>query len=975
MLLIFLLVLILGITNFVPGTYLTGWDNLHPEFDFAINVKRSLFAVWQEYQGTGLLGGMGHAADLPRQLFLWGVSMFLPDNSLRYFWTMLTLLIGGLGAYYLARDFVIRKSTLLGRLWATLAGIFYILNLSTVQQYYVPFETFTFHFAFLPWILWSVLLYLNKATFKRFCLVSVIFFLSAPSYYVPTLFVVTAIAIAILGLAHFATHRNLYSVKKIFSIFISLFVSNSFWLLPFAYFTLVNSQVVVENKINQMATETIFLENKQHGNLLDVPILKSFWFNKIDPDLSGQFNFLMLPWREHLENPLVLTLGYLLFLGVLFGAYREFKNKRFATLGLLGILSFCFVMLLSSTPPFSWIGEVLRSSVPFFNQAFRFPFTKFSILTSLLYSLFFASGVYLISQLTLFRKWSPVVLAASILAILTYSFPALSGNLIYQKEQIPIPQEYFDTFRFFKENGRNERIANFPQHTFWGWTFYKWGYGGSGFLWYGIDQPILDRAFDPWSKHSENYYWEVSQALYSKDASKLESVFEKYQVSWLLVDENVISPLSPKATYIDELKTLLLQSNKVVSEKEFGNIGIYKVLLTTYPKNFVYALSKKLPSTALFEYESDDLVFSQIGNYKEGTDYYYPFRELFTGRNPLKGIKIREDAYQFIFKVEIPEDIQNKDLKVSDFDNEIVYINSDSLQEITYEKPTIEKSDNTISVSFPKVSGYFSRVLNPTDTEALRACDNPDPKKGQHIAVEKSVLQSFSINNTCRVSFWIPTLSHSLSYLVKAQTRNISGQPHVFWVENPISDRSDQELYLPKSTDFQTSYLVQPPMAFDGIGYTLHFDNRSVGNDRSVNELGAVEIYPFPYKFLKNLLFADNTLAENTEEIGDYIKVEVVHPNQSWYKVKPEKAGTIVLSQAFDRGWVAFKGREKIREHIMVNNWQNGWEVSDNSEITIVYLPQFLQYIGFALIGIGAIVILFKLWNLRFPYKSPAKKR
>ena len=90
---------------------------------------------------------------------------------------------------------------------------------------------------------------------------------------------------------------------------------------------------------------------------------------------------------------------------------------------------------------------------------------------------------------------------------------------------------------------------------------------------------------------------------------------------------------------------------------------------------------------------------------------------------------------------------------------------------------------------------------------------------------------------------------------------------------------------------------------------------------------------------------------------------------------------TLVLSQSFDKGWKAYEmkcqnsqpkadrplaekfkcqiqfflpflfGRE-LRDHVLVNNWENGWKLSDNKEntIIIVYLPQYLEYIGFALL-------------------------
>jgi len=100
-LIIVLLTLGIVVTNYTPGTWLTGWDNLHPEFDFKLNVYRSLVAVWQEYQGVGLLGGMAHASDLPRQLFLWGTSFLLPLDTLRYFYHFLMLPVGMLGIYFL----------------------------------------------------------------------------------------------------------------------------------------------------------------------------------------------------------------------------------------------------------------------------------------------------------------------------------------------------------------------------------------------------------------------------------------------------------------------------------------------------------------------------------------------------------------------------------------------------------------------------------------------------------------------------------------------------------------------------------------------------------------------------------------------------------------------------------------------------------------------------------------------------------
>jgi hypothetical protein len=188
---------------------------------------------------------------------------------------------------------------------------------------------------------------------------------------------------------------------------------------------------------------------------------------------------------------------------------------------------------------------------------------------------------------------------------------------------LKIPQEYFQVFRFFKQQPKNTRIANFPQQTYWGWAKYQWGYSGSGFLWYGIEQPILDRAFDVWSDKNENYYWEISYALYSKNLALFEKVLEKYQINWLLVDGNIINPSSPNALYFDELGEMISKSAKISLAQEFNKIKIYQVNLETPVKDFVF-LTENLPQIEpKYNWNNYDQAFldnrnysSLIGNWK-----------------------------------------------------------------------------------------------------------------------------------------------------------------------------------------------------------------------------------------------------------------------------------------------------------------------------------------------------------------------
>ena len=56
--------------NYTPNTFLTGWDTLHPEFNYRIYLSRILDGVWQEHQSLGAVATQAHASEIPRVLVL-----------------------------------------------------------------------------------------------------------------------------------------------------------------------------------------------------------------------------------------------------------------------------------------------------------------------------------------------------------------------------------------------------------------------------------------------------------------------------------------------------------------------------------------------------------------------------------------------------------------------------------------------------------------------------------------------------------------------------------------------------------------------------------------------------------------------------------------------------------------------------------------------------------------------------------------
>lgn len=1083
--------ILLFIANYKPGTFLLGWDNLPSEFDPMMNIKRSIFAVWQEYQSLGLLGGMGHASDLVRQVYILLLTLILPLNLVRYVSTFSMLLIGSIGGYFLILSLLKANTTeslSKAKIVAFIGALFYNLNLATIQTFYAPFEAFTAHFAALPWVLLCAANFIKRANLKNTIILSLVLLLATPSAYIPTLFVVLLLSIGIFVISKliFESDKKRTFVNSI-KLLLIIIVVNAFWLLPFLFFTLQNSNINVNAKMNQMATESIFLQNKEFGTVEDTALLKGFWFNNVDPNLDGDLAFMLAPWRQHMENPIVSAMGYIIFGVILIGAaaiiFRFLKRKdgtKHTALPFVILFAFAFTMLATDTFPFSFFDEVFRK-FPLFNQAFRFPFTKFSLLTGLTYSVMFAFGLDAI--LNLLKKvklgsfakhaLSFIILAAFAAIIFTISQPAFAGNLFYEKERVKLPNEYLETFKYFKSAPQNARIANLPQVTFWGWTNYRWGYGGSGFLWYGIQQPILDRAFDVWSDKSENYYFELANALYAKDKNAVKNVLNKYQVSFILLDENVIYPASPKSLFYSETEALLSEIPEIKLDKTLGKIKIYKVTLADKTNSFVFT-DGKLPNIQTQTRRTNDTAYQTNNNYisdlnpenqqeasfplslfslktgkekdfalSESEDFIVLTKEINTKSNSKINIPnyfsfektvpfsifaiLNNGNTNLVGSVSLPQiKIDGKTLSAKTLTFPIailpgdvsfpVNVNINGLSDIEIKKApakngkigtgflttlqtnsvvvtgsntrsarTIDKEDfinaissqetfdlkagnHKIQILIPKINDSYLSLIPDLNKTAINDCDNF--RFGEtNFSTSNNSVNVDTTNDAGCFSFFSPNLFHDEAYAIFINNENKSGRPFHFWVLNEDQKTSPIDTYLDRGQNNQ--FFVLPSMEENGQAYSFHFDNLSIGRESTHNILSYFAVYPLPLKFLNNISVLNKPLVKS--ELKGAAVERVTHPNESLYEVdltQTKNPATLVLAQVYDAGWHAYSignkdlltqiapfltGKE-LKNHAEVNGWENGWIIEPDSNATnptsivIVYLPQYLEYLGFAVL-------------------------
>ena len=841
-----LIILFLCLRNYNLGTYLIGWDNLMPELNIFLNIKRSLNSVWQYYQGLGLVGGMAHSTDLIRQLIILPFTLILPTSLIRYLYHFTTLFIGTFGIY-----FGLQKYFKNSRSIYFIASLFYLLNFGTIQNYWPPFEPFSTFFAFFPWLVFPLLNYLdqpNKSKLKKLIIINI---LAIPSFYVQTIFLVYLFTLASILIPYLIFHQQQFKIKikKTFFLGILIFCLNAFWLLPFAYFLkndVANTQLGIGNL---MASEETIHRNEFRGNISDFLILRGYYY-----DFPFAGGLLMSSWSKHFSSPFILLLTYSLSAIVLLGLVTLIikKTKNYKKIGLLSLLFICAIALLSATPPFNFINHLTRQ-ISILNQVFRSPFTKFIIPASFCFTLLFAFGLRFIEKSKL--KIKKIIYTLIIIIIFISSYPAFKGNYIYPSMRQKIPSSYTQLINFFKSKPKNSRIANLPSGSYWGWTNYRHGITGSGFLWYGIEQPILDRAFDVWSLKNEQYYWELNYAIQKQDKNLLNQIIEKYFISYIIFDNDVIYPDEPiYGSNAIRTREMLKNMDNLTLESQFDNIYIYKTNFDTSPK-IIYNPQNIKQNNFFYQ----DIAFNNHHHYISSSNpqIIYPFANLFTNR----------------LQNEIPFNIRTE--------NNTLFIDD---------------------IPFPIYQTYsFS---NPIQSDLNSKIDNP--KNSQEIITENQNfirLKSSSINNL--LGKYFPDISYDNSYLIKITYRHINNYPLIV---SAFGEQSKQTFFttkLEKNKDWQTAWFVIPKHKNNDFdkSLTILFNNTTFNKKTSINDIKDIEIYQIPYGEIINTKIISDQKHQN---ISFLLHPQAYHPGWIAFYLdgyKPVFLKDHVLVNNWANGW------------------------------------------------------------------------
>lgn len=712
---IFFLTLIIAalcFLNYDQGTFLTGWDNLHPEFNPQIYLKRTIFAVWQEYQSTGLLGGMAHSADLPRVIFIYLLSLFhYPTNLIRYTTTFLPLIFGPVFVYLLLHKIFsyTKHSHKTIKISSFLGALFYLFNLSTMQTFFIPFETFTWFYGFIPALIYYLIIYLEKPKLTNFLRLFFISFISSPAFYVETMFVVLFLCLIPFLIESIFKNKKAFAntVTTTLSL-ITIILPHLYWLLPVIFFVVTNGHITTQNHINSVSSVETYYRNLEFANLQSLFSFKSYLFKYLDLGPNQKYQLLLTPWLNHLNSPIIKTIGVFFVVTTIIGIYYSLKTKIKHTYSFLVILIICAFFLLGG-------GQITSKSIPLLSELFRSPFTKFSLPLAFSFSFFFSVGVIFILDIFAFLDthltYNFTLFTFSFL-LFTYISPAFSGNFIDQNMRVNIPNQYFELFSYLNNQPVDDRIANFPQHTFWGWNYYSWGQRGSGFTWYGIKQPILDRAFDVWEKTSEDYYQDVITALYSQNQEAFNQTIDQYNVGYILVDKSIVAPDTKASLGLNYLQEIINNSDQYQLEKTFGdNLYLYKNL-NHKTKDFLSTTSATNQTTPLLNinqrpnqswYEKAGFINTNINLNSEETN------------KTINIPSITESEDQLPYQIEYKRNLNSINLKITPI-TPYIFINNTQVDLDTQSQLlTVPLSQNTSKLIISLQNQYLSFDL-PQET-------------------------------------------------------------------------------------------------------------------------------------------------------------------------------------------------------------------------------------------------------------------
>ncbi len=284
-----------------------------------------------------------------------------------------------------------------------------------------------------------------------------------------------------------------------------------------------------------------------------------------------------------------------------------------------------------------------------------------------------------------------------------------------------------------------------------------------------------------------------------------------------------------------------------------------------------------------------------------------------------------------------------------------------------------------------KITASWSVVGRDVDFKARTKAENCDLQQrgwvSKNLQSSAITYQAANFANLCE-SYSLTELSALNDYLIWFKGQNLAGNPLQFFVTDTNTQRLIIDQVLNDSQTEQYFYLPRLKIAGNQQNNLyLHFNNKSFGQT-SINRLDQVRLLQFPIDYLSQIRLVDTQILNKTKtqtyplltnwstKNGDRYQLKISDTNEAQSKL-------VVLQKALDRGWLAkakiiaendqklIWPKWKRLAQVTYNGWANAWLIPANwqvSAVELVFWPQYLVWIGFALLSGESILIIYQLW-------------
>jgi len=436
-----------------------------------------------------------------------------------------------------------KKSNILG-------GLFYMLNIPIIAEWYVPNPWFFIAYASLP-VTAIGCYYLVKNYWYGIFWIAVGYLFVASGFTNTPLLGITMLS-NILVVVYFGIKGRLRITRQLFliaSLFITFVLANLWWLSLLFEYRQEGEAIIKTMDITRWA-----VDSSRNANLL------TLLTNCFTPVLDGK----SIPYSKLVNG----SFAYLLygFFPVVFLSYLFQKNREVHILYLLAMYFVIMFLVKGTQAPLGSVYIFMLKYIPYFS-IFKTPAEKFGVLF-LFWQAFLVSAV--------FRKNSHIITGGLIL--LAFAYPVYTGNLFskvtlrdgyvleaYQK----VHPSYREVAKLINEDKYDGRVLLLPLAPNYQVTYTSSSYRGLPWLKSMIEKPLIGH----WNIKRDNVFLFLRNL---HDEPAFSGWARKYNINWIVLNRDLVPGAGNPPEGVRGIELMLEDGKGYQRVGDFGDLVLFK---------------------------------------------------------------------------------------------------------------------------------------------------------------------------------------------------------------------------------------------------------------------------------------------------------------------------------------------------------------------------------------------------------------